>query len=140
MKSGARVIGMEDVQDMLLNVTPREAKNILRRTTLSLAGRVRDRLKDLVPVDEGDLKRSIKAKRNRGTRTMVEASVVADLSGGRSGRGHHWWWVEEGTVKMPAQPYIVPSVEAIRPEVPSIYREDFGVHLERELQKRKKKR
>lgn len=130
---------MEDVQDMLLNVTPREAKNILRRTTFALAGRVRARLKERVPVDEADLQRSIKAKRDRGTRTMIEASVIADRSGGRTGKGYHWWWVEEGTVKMPAQPYIVPSVEEIRPQVPQIYREDFGLHLERELAKRNKK-
>jgi len=139
LKGHAKLHGLRDLKKTLETVSPREAKNILRRTTFGLAVRVRDRMKERVPVDEGNLQRSIKAKRNRGTRTRVEASVIADRSGGRTGTGFHWWWVEQGTVKMPAQPYIVPTVEEIRPQVPDLYRQEFGVQFEREMQKRKTK-
>jgi HK97 gp10 family phage protein len=140
VKNGARIIGLEDLQETLLQVMPREAKNILRRTTYQLATKVRDGVKAKAPVHTGNLKRSIKAKRDRGTKTNIAASVIADRGGGRSGKGYHSHFLEFGTVKMQAQPFIVPTVEAMRPEVTEMYRTEFGVQFEREMAKRHKKR
>jgi len=136
---GVHLQGLEDVQRALEVVTPRESKNILRRTTLRVAQQVRDQVKEKTPVKTGNLKRAIKAKRGRGDRTAVTATVVADRSGGRSGKAYHWHLLEFGTVKMPAQPFISPTVEGMRGEVPGIYRREFGNELEKEMQKRAKK-
>lgn len=139
------VEGLEDLRKMLGDVLPREARNILRRTTSDIAGEARRRVKAAAPVATGRLKKSIKSRRNRGTPKMIEASVYADRSGGESGRGYHSHLVEFGYTHaksgnfVPGRPFIVPTVEQMRPEVPALYRARMGVQLEKELQKRAKK-
>lgn len=135
--SGVKLVGMEDLQETLKTVLPREATNILRRTTFGVAGVVTEKIKARAPRRTGKFARSIKRKRNRGTKTQIEASVVAES--GKKQRGFMWHWFEFGTVKMSARPFIVPTVEEIRPSVDGIYRQEFGVQYEREMAKRNKK-
>lgn len=59
-------------------------------------------LKSLVPVDTGRLKGSI------------EASMVDDFTGNITLGTEYMWYVEYGTYKMRAQPFIRPSVEKMR--------------------------
>lgn len=136
--AGVNIAGMEDLQETLKEVLPREATNILRRTTFGLAGVVTEKIKERAPRRTGKFRKSIKRKRNRGTKTEISSSVVAES--GKKSRGFLWHFFEFGTVNMSARPFIVPTVEAIRPNVPSIYREEFGVQYEREMAKRNKKR
>ena len=138
--AGVEIEGMDELQKTLQQVMPREARNILRRTTLKIASAVRDKVRQRAPVDTGNLKRSIKSKRDKGTPTNITASVIADRSGGKSGRGYHWHFLEFGTQKMPAQPFLVPTVEEMRPGLSEEYRREFGVQFEKEMQKRAKKK
>lgn len=137
---GIKIEGMEQLQATLKQVMPREARNILRRTTLKIASDIRDKVRARSPVHTGNLKRSIKSKRDKGTPTNITSSVIADRSGGRSGKGYHSHFLEFGTVKMPAQPFIVPTIEGMRLGISEEYRKEFGVQFEREMQKRAKKR
>lgn len=137
---GVKIEGLEELRETLEKTMPREAKNILRRTTYGIATKIRDQVKERAPAKTGALKRSIKAKRNRDTRTNISSSVIADRSGGRTGSGYHWHFLEFGTVKMPAQPFINPTVEQMRPQVPELYRNEFGKQLEKEMKKRAKKK
>lgn len=137
---GVRIEGMDELKAKLTDVLPREARNILRRTTLKIASDVRDKVRQRSPVDTGNLKRSIKSKRDKGTPTNITSSVYVDRSGGKSGKGYHYHFVEFGTVKMPAQPFIVPTVEEMRPSLSEEYRKEFGAQFEKELQKRAKKK
>jgi len=136
--SGVRLVGMEDLQDTLKSVLPREAKNILRRTTFGVAGIVTDKIKARAPRRSGKYAKAIKRKRNRGSKTVIESSVVAET--GKNQHGFKAHWLEFGTVKMGAQPHIVPAVEEIRPGIEGIYRKEFGEQYEREMAKRNKKR
>ena len=139
---GVKIEGLEELRETLEKTMPREAKNILRRTTLKIASTLRDEVRKKAPVYTGNLRRSIKSKRDRGTPTNITASVYVDKSGGRSGKGYHWHLVEFGARggKMPAQPFVVPTVESFRPKVDEMYRAEFGVQFEREMAKRNKKR
>jgi|SRR5690606_1646059 len=139
---GVKIEGLEELRETLEKTMPREAKNILRRTTLKIASTLRNEIREKAPVYTGNLRRSIKSKRDRGTPTNITASVYVDKSGGRSGKGYHWHLVEFGARggKMPAQPFVVPTVESFRPKVDEMYRAEFGVQFEREMAKRNKKR
>ena len=139
---GVKIEGLEELRETLEKTMPREARNILRRTTLKIASTLRDEIRKKAPVYTGNLRRSIKSKRDRGTPTNITASVYVDKSGGRSGKGYHWHLVEFGARggKMPAQPFVVPTVEAFRPKVDEMYRAEFGVQFEREMAKRNKRR
>jgi len=140
--------GIEEVTDLIMQVTPSESRNILRRTTVHIARVVRDAVRERTPVGPtGNLKRSIKSKRNKDERTLISAQVYADRSGGRSGKGYHSHLVEFGTRPrqkssgansgtMPDKPFINPAADSLRAEIPSMYREQFGKELEKELAKR----
>jgi len=135
------VFGLPETTDMLANVLPREATNISRRAATGIAAEVRNDIRTKAPKRTGNLKKSIKSKRDRGKKGQVSASVYVDRSGGKSGRGYHWHLVEFGARggNMPAQPFVVPTVEQWRPKMRTLYRERVGVELERELVKRAKK-
>jgi len=66
--------------------------------TAMAAGEVAKKARKIVPVDTGALKASIKTRRER---PMAHAAVAST---------HYAAFVEFGTVKMNAQPYMRPSV------------------------------
>ncbi|MGE4340356.1 MAG: HK97 gp10 family phage protein, partial [Pigmentiphaga sp.] len=67
LQTGVAIEGMDELHKKLNDVLPREARNILRRTTLKIASSVRNKVRQRAPVDTGKLKRSIKSKRDKGT-------------------------------------------------------------------------
>lgn len=128
-----QIEGFEELRETLVSVGPREANNILRAAVHGLAGKVRDELKRRVPVDSGDLKKSIKAIRRKARKNFH----ISDVRLGAT--APYGLMTEFGTSKTPAQPFIVPGVESLRPKVPNIYRETFGKKYEQAM-KRKAKR
>src|SRR5690606_36693845 len=121
---GVKIEGLEELRETLEKTMPREAKNILRRTTLKIASSVRDEVRKAAPVHTGNLRRSIKSMRYRGSPTNIAASVYVDKSGGRSRSGYHWQLVEFGACywNIPAQPFVVPTVESFRSQAGEMYR------------------
>ena len=111
---------MRELREVMQDIAPREARNLLRATVHGVAGVARDRIRARAPVDTGDLKKSIKVVRRRGAPNAPRSDVVADRK-----TGFHWLFLEFGTVKAPARPFITPEVEALRPQLPGIYEEQF---------------
>ena len=89
----------------------------IRRTELSAA----DRVFDSAPRDTGLLRRSVESKT-----TGLTARIVIEAD------AYYWRFVEFGTVKLAARPFIRPSAE--REQAPMIKRiADAGGRMEREL-------
>ena len=74
-----KITGIAQVNDLLRTVAPREAKNLLRATVLDMANSMATEAITLTPdnpnTGKGDLHTSIKAQRDQGTQTRIEASV-----------------------------------------------------------------
>lgn len=134
-----QVLGLEQVKKTLKDVSPAEGRRIARRTVTRVAREVRDQVRQRAPVDSGNLRKSIKSRRAKGSPDRAEAEVWVDKSGGRSGKGYHWHLVEFGTVKMAAQPFLVPTIEEMRPKVPEIYEREWWPQYEKEMKKRAEK-
>lgn len=84
MTGFVRIRGIEDVNRILQEIAPREAKNLLRATVHDVAGQVAKDAQSLVPKNTGDLADSIRAKRARGTREKVQSDVIV-------GTGAFYW-------------------------------------------------
>lgn len=125
--------GLEELTDMLKNVAPRSANNIMRNAVTDLARDVRDEMKQKAPKDTGDLQKAIKAKRNRGKKDVLESSVFITKGKNQRYDAYYWHFVEFGTTTNRAQPFIVPAAESIRPQVPRLMREHFGERYEKEM-------
>jgi HK97 gp10 family phage protein len=132
-KTSMQVDGLEELRETLKDIAPREANNILRNTVHGLAGRVRDEMKTRVPVDSGDLKKSIMAIRRRGKPNFPISEVRVGA------KAPYGLMVEWGTSRTPAQPYIVPTVESLRPSIPQIYRDEFAAKFEAAMLRKAKR-
>lgn len=91
-----KVTGIEDVNQILGDMALREAKNILRSTVQDIAGQGADVARTYTPDNPstgiGDLKSSIRAKRERGTANRIESTIIV----GNIRRNYFWRFLEYG--------------------------------------------
>ena len=138
------VQGLKDVEKTLGVLAPRESRNLSRRLVVRIAALVRNDVRaaarQVVERRTGNLFKAIRSKRERGTPDVFEASVTINLKVGGGPIAPHWHFIEFGTVKQKATPFIAPTVKEWEPKLPRVYREEFGKQLERQLAKRSKAR
>jgi HK97 gp10 family phage protein len=82
--------GVDDVNDLLGRIAPKQATNIMRATVHDMAGEVRKDAKANVPVDEGDLRRAIKARREQVKYGKISSTVRVARS------AFYWRFLEYG--------------------------------------------
>lgn len=136
---GISLDGAEYLRRTLRHVSPAEGRRIARRTVTRVARIVRDATRDRAPVETGALRRSVKSRRAKGAPDEAVGEVYVDRSGGRTGRGYHWHIVEFGSRRQIPQPFVVPTVEEMRPRVPSIYQDEWWPQYRKEMVKRAEK-
>ncbi len=139
------VAGLEQVAKMFGDLAPREAKNLSRRLVTKIAAQVRNDVrksaKQKVKKHTGNLFKAIRSKRDKGNERRGEftASVVINLRPSQGTIAPHWHFIEFGTVKQTATPFIAPVVKVWEQKMPGVYREEFGKQLEKELAKKAKR-
>jgi HK97 gp10 family phage protein len=142
--SGIELEGADYIDEMLGEFAPRIARNINRATILAVAGEVGKVARRLAPKDEGVLKKAIKW-RSRRAKDPDRPFADVYITRGKSQRYNAWYWhfVEKGTVKKEARPFIEPAIQEIKPRIGALYKEHFFKKVEqtlvRELKKRGKK-
>lgn len=136
--------GHEELSAALTELAPKHARNLMRAVNHGIASRIAKRSKQGAPVgDSGKLRRSIKAKRKKSPPDRPVSEVHSEV--------YYWRFVEYGTgggkgshiagnIMPNAQPFIRPVVDAIRPEIPGIMREEFVKRLTKMLARENKKR
>jgi HK97 gp10 family phage protein len=128
-----KVSGIDELKVMLEDIAPSTARSILRQAVHGIAGDVRDKLKDRVKKRSSRLAKSIKAYRRSGKPDAPESEV----RGGST--APYMLMLEFGTKRTKAQPFIGPTAQEFRPQLPAIYREQFGKKLEKSLARLAKK-
>lgn len=128
MKPTVTVTGLEDVNDLLTKIAPRQAKNIMRATVHGLAGEVRDTAKELSPDVTGKLVKSIRAKRRRGHYGWIKSDVVVTKA------AFYWRFLEYGQGPSGVEyAMFMRSIEKLRPNLNRIFVEQFGKKWEAAL-------
>lgn len=131
-----RIRGIEDVNRVLREIAPNEAKNLLRATTADLAKGIAQDAKANAPVDEGDIKGGIKHKRARGDRYTVKAEVVANAG---SKDTYYWRFVEYGDgPDKRAQGFFLRALMKSQAELAQMYLSSFTDKLVRRLARKNK--
>jgi Bacteriophage HK97-gp10, putative tail-component len=128
------ITGIADVNRTLRIIAPNEAKNILRATIFELA---KDFAKDAaqrVPKDQGVLAGAVKAKRERGTRDTLAATV-------RVGKqAFYWRFLEYGQGPDHIEhAMFLQTLQALRPDLDRRYLEIFVKKLLARLARQRKK-
>lgn len=139
MKIKLRAEGFRELERALAEDLPRAtAKNALNRTAINSMERIRTRMGQLAPRDEGTLAESmkterVKAKRQRGGR-YARSTGVAVMTGPAPERKidqYNASWQEFGTVKMPANSYARPAADGEGQAVVDEVRDELTRQIEK---------
>ena len=135
-----QIDGMEELTNILGNIAVRDARNLNRATIHTIATEIKKESRLRAPRDTGTLRKGIVAVRRRPRNPDRPFSDV-NVTGGHGAKhdAFYWRFVEYGTVKKSARPFIQPAIQDVRPRVVGIYRQNLGKKLEAML-KRKAKR
>jgi HK97 gp10 family phage protein len=125
--------GLSELSAALKELPNRIARNALRQSVARGAVVIRDEAKTRAPVSTtppapgdplpGTLKRSIVIKHDKDRSSLTSQTYVVAVrhgkkyrnqgkKGNRSQDAYYWRWVEFGTVKMAARPFMRPAFEA----------------------------
>lgn len=129
-----KVEGIADVNRILETIAPREAKNLMRAVVYDMAKQLGDDAEGFSPDDTGNLDRSIKPKRERGSRDRIEATVRV------AGKAFYWRFLEYGDGPDGVEhAMFLKALQAMRPNVDQVYLEAFGRKLEARLARERKR-
>lgn len=129
------ITGLADLNAVLNAVAPREAKNLLRATVLDIAKQLAVGARGSMPEDTGDMIAATKAKRDRGTRDSIEASVVVGKD------AFYWRFLEYGQGPDGLEyAFFLKALQAMRPDMERVYLEAFGRKLAARLARERKRR
>ena len=120
------ITGIADINRVFTSIAPAEAKNLMRAVVFDISKTAAKIAKDNTPDDPkssgGDLKSSIKPKRERGTRNRIESSVVVT----NIRRNFFWRFLEYGQGPDEVEhAMFLKTIEEMRPGMSQIYRDAF---------------
>lgn len=132
-----KVTGIEQVNYILANSAPREAVNLLRATTYDIAKTAAVIAQAYTPDDPstgiGDLKSSIKAKREKGSRYRLLASVIVT----NIRRNFFWRFLEYGQGPDHVEhAMFAKTIQSMKPSLVPIFLKAFGAKLENRLRRK----
>lgn len=142
MADGLKLTGFKELADALRELGPRVARNSLRRAVSAGAAEIRNEARARAPVDTGEMRKDIMVKRERDTKGEMSAKYSVFVRSGKKSRlagkgrnvqkdSYYWKFVEFGTSKMPAKPFLRPAYEAKKEEAVKI----IGENLDEGIQK-----
>lgn len=134
MKPTVTIRGVDDVNDMLTQIAPKQAYNIMRATIHGVAGGISKDAKGDAPEDEGDLKQAIKPKRERGRRGYLLSTVRVNPI------AFYWRFLEYGQGPDGEEhAFFMRAVEKFRRDMHRIFIEQFGKKWEAALRRAAKR-
>lgn len=150
MKFSAKTSGFEGLEDALIELEKfsgrtTTGKNAVLRGMKKAMKPVEDRAKAMAPVDDGDLRESIKtkkprAKRARGSARFVRQSGIELLTGPTTLKGGSYGYFQEfGTVHSSPQPFMRPAADSQAPKVIEIVSEELAAAVMASLKRARKK-
>lgn len=99
------VTGTTQLKRNIRSLKAEMQQKTLRTATRAAAKVIEAEAEQLAPVDEGGLKAGIVTVKERDFRKWHVAYLVKVV------KAYYWWFVENGTEKMPAQPFLKPAFE-----------------------------
>lgn len=127
---------VKDLEMTFGTLLPREATNVGRRTLVSIARQIRDDIRGRAPAAEGTLRRAIRSGREKAPPLKAEAGVRVTHGSGVKNDAFYWRFLEFGTQKLAARPYIMPTITEWRQKISVIFAQEWWSQVQREVAKR----
>lgn len=116
LETEIKMTGFDELEKVLKALPGELAKRDLNTSLRKGANHMRDAAQAKVPIDEGDLKDSLKVQKQKADNSE---EVKLTLSPSKP-KGFHAHFVEFGTVKNPAQPFMRPAFDETKGEATKI--------------------
>lgn len=136
---GIRFDNADKVAQALGGLLPKQAKNLARSTTHATAKEWRDIMVMLAPdhpdTKKGDIRRSTKHKRERMRQGVARSSIrIQTQKQSGKNKGFPYWMLQEyGNLQRKGvgrNSFVRPSWDRIAPDLPMIWRRNFGLKFE----------
>lgn len=137
VKSGnLSITGADEIIKALNKLSKNVATNVMVGAIRSGANIVRDEARRIVPKDTKNLEKSITTIRRKGDKNTVQFSITPS----KGGRNDGWYghFLELGTSKMSAKPFLRPSLDSKQDEVLQATKEYIAKRLPDEVEKAKR--
>lgn len=127
MADSMNLTGFKELADALRELGPRVARNTLRRSVAAGATVIKTDARARAPKDTGEMTKDILVKRERDTKGEMSATYSVFVRSGKKSRlagkgrdvqkdSYYWKFVEFGTSKMAAKPFLRPAFESRKEE------------------------
>lgn len=134
MSDRMSISGIDDVRDLLENIAPNHANNIMRSTIHGVAGDIRKDARSYAPEDDGDLDGAIKTKRRRSSFGSVRSDVVVER------RAFYWRFLEYGQGPDNIEhAFFAGAVENFRRSSTAIFVSQFGKKFDAAIARARKR-
>jgi hypothetical protein len=125
--------GIADVNRVLGTIAPNEARNLMRATVFDVAKDFAKEGAERAPKDHGVLAGAVKAKRERGNRTTIAATVRV------APQAFYWRFLEYGQGPDGVEhAMFLQTLQALRPDLDRRYLEIFVKKLVARLARKRK--
>ena len=140
------VTGLAELEKRMLAFPDKIARNIIARALSKGAAIIRDEARQIAPRDTGEMARDImikKARTERGSslltfQVFVRTGKKSRLAGKKrnvSRDSFYWRFVEFGTAKMAAKPFMRPAFERMKVQAVEAIRDSLADNIEKEAAK-----
>lgn len=136
-----KITGVEETELLLKKIAPKHAANLNRGVNLALAAQVGKKIRELAPVDEGDIKKSVKWRRKKSPPDKPISIVYAAKI--KKGYTPFYWRFQEhgrgGKNPQSGKNFVSRSAETVFSNIDNIYQEQFKKKLAALIKREKKK-
>lgn len=131
-----QITGLKELADKLHAMGPDIARTTLRGAVGSGARMIRDEAKATNPDDTGRTDRALYAKLVKEESSDHQATYKVGIRSGSKERRRNrdaWYWrfVEFGTTKMPARPFMRPAFEKLKGDVVELIAKRIAARIKR---------
>ena len=124
MSIGFRVEGLEELERQFDRLADTSKRKVMMKALNAGAAPIKKEAKANAPVDKGVLKSQIRSKQMKYTEKPAVGIYV-------SGKAFYWYFIENGTSKMAAAPFLRPAVDSKHEEAVDRFKEKWKAEIDK---------
>lgn len=121
-----RIEGLEHLESQFDRLAETSKKKVMMKALNAGIAPIKKEAKANAPVDKGVLKSQIRSKQMKYTEKPAVGIYV-------SGKAFYWYFIENGTSKMAAAPFLRPAVDSKHEEGVNKFKEKWKVEIDKVL-------
>lgn len=124
MSANIRIEGLDELERQFDRLADTSKRKVMMKALNAGVAPIKKEAKKNAPVDKGVLRKSIRSKQMRYTEKPSVGIYV-------SGKGYYWYFIENGTSKMAAAPFLRPAADAKHEEGVQRFKEKWKVEIDK---------